>query len=366
MAASDFACEGGVCVGVCAAFRRRRWGCCHGEIRRRLRARFARPRRLFFCVDALTGKEVWKFQFPAPTKSALDYGNSPRATPLIADGRVFLLGAFGHLHCLALETGELIWTSNLASEFDAPRPIWGFAGSPLLVDGKLIVQPGAASAALVALDPENGDVIWETPGHKSAYAALLPVTLAGKTQVVGYDATTLGGWDIATGKRIWELKPEHAGDFNVPSAVLVGDKIFVATESNPARVLVFDSEGRALAKPVATFEKLAPDTHTPVLVGRHIVGLSEALYCLDAATLQPAWAVAEPGIGDYAALISDGKTRVLALGDNGMLALYSTTSSKPLGTLRISEEDAHLLAHPALVGNRLYMRIGQRLVCMSL
>lgn len=279
---------------------------------------------------------------------------------------MFLLGAFGHLHCIALETGELIWTCTLGSEFDAPRPLWGHTGSPLIVDGKLIVQPGGKDAALVAFNPENGEVIWETPGEKSAYSSLIPMKIAGKTQLIGYDSLSLCGWDSETGKRVWELKPSRAGDFNVPTIVPIGDTFVTATESNPARLIGFDPSGLPIAKPFATFEKLAPDTHTPVKVGDFVLGHSGALFCLDANTLNQVWQIDEPGLGEYAALISDGKSRVLAVGDNGMLALYGTKSSTPLGTLRISESDAHLLAHPAVCGDRLYLRIGERLVCLVL
>jgi outer membrane protein assembly factor BamB len=296
----------------------------------------------------------------------LDYGNSPRATPLIEGERVFLLGAFGHLHCLDLATGKLLWTSQLAEEFDAPRPHWGYAGSPILVGGKLIVQPGAGTAALVALDPATGDVLWESPGRKAAYAALIATSVAGRTQLIGCDATTLGGWDPETGKRLWEIKPDRDGDFNVPTPLRVGPRFLSVSESNGARLFAFDADGLPIAKPVATFATLCPDTHTPVLAGRHIVGLSEKLFCLDAETLTPVWTLSEPGLGEYASFLSDGKSRILALGDNGILALFDTASSKPLSVLRVCEENAHLLAHPAIVGNRLYLRLGQRLVCLTL
>ena len=50
---------------------------------------------VFRCLSAETGKELWAVRYAAPGK--LDYGNSPRATPLIDGERVFLAGAHGHL-----------------------------------------------------------------------------------------------------------------------------------------------------------------------------------------------------------------------------------------------------------------------------
>jgi len=42
----------------------------------------------FLCLDANTGRELWKLAYPAP--GDLDYNNSPRATPVIHDGLVYL------------------------------------------------------------------------------------------------------------------------------------------------------------------------------------------------------------------------------------------------------------------------------------
>jgi hypothetical protein len=67
------------------------------------------------CLDAATGKSRWAVRYPAP--GGLDYGNSPRAAPLIDGERVFLVGAQGHVHCVDLETGRLLWQRHARDEF---------------------------------------------------------------------------------------------------------------------------------------------------------------------------------------------------------------------------------------------------------
>ena len=52
---------------------------------------------VFRCLDAADGTPMWTVMHPAIGK--LDYGNTPRATPLIDGDHVYLLGAFGDLHC---------------------------------------------------------------------------------------------------------------------------------------------------------------------------------------------------------------------------------------------------------------------------
>lgn len=324
---------------------------------------------VWISLDARTGQERWRYASPAPPfgGAPLDYGNSPRATPLIAEGRLFLLGAFGQLHCVELETGSLLWMSHLGPEFDAPLPRWGHAASPLLIDGKLILQPGGTDAAIIALHPENGDLIWQAPGRRAAYASLMPARVQGKLQLIGYDEKTLGAWSAEDGKRLWEHTPEQTGDFNVPTPLFDGTHLYLSTENNGTRCHAFDSAGRLIAKPAAMNEDLSPDSHTPVLASGRLIGFHNDLLILDAQTLQTVSTVENRAFGIYATLITDGR-RVLLLSEKGFLALFDVQSTPPreLGRLQLGETDAHVLSHPALVGNRLYARLGERVVCLVL
>lgn len=323
---------------------------------------------VFFCLDAATGAERWRFQYPAPAREPLDYGNSPRATPLIAGGRVFVLGAFGHLHCLDLATGALQWVCHLPGEFDAAVPHWGYSSSPLLVANKLLVQPGGAEASLVALDPATGDVLWESPGGKAAYAGFIAAEIHGVTQVIGCDEESFGGWDLATGRRLWKIVPGSIRDFHVPTPFMVGARLFVVGENNGARLHDFDPQGALVQPPLAHSDALAPDAHTPVLTAAGIVGLGEKFCCLDAATLGMHWSVDEPELGTYASMISNGRDRVLTLSEKGVLFLHEVAAggAKELGRLRLCPNSAHVIAYPALVGHRLYVRLGERVACVSL
>ena len=88
---------------------------------------------------------------------------------------------------------------------------WGYCGSPLLTDGKLIVAPGSADASLVAIDPDSGEIVWKSPGLPPSYGSLATGVLGGVKQIVGHDSETIGGWDVETGKRLWTVEPESPG-----------------------------------------------------------------------------------------------------------------------------------------------------------
>jgi hypothetical protein len=325
----------------------------------------------FRCYQAKDGELLWTVQYPAIGQ--LDYDNTPRATPLIHGEYVYLLGAFGDLTCVELESGLSIWRTNVIAQFGGDKElIWGTSSSPLITDGKLIVNPGGKDASIVALDLKTGDVIWQTPGGRHAYASFIVGEFGGVRQLVGYDQTTLGGWDVATGRRLWTLKPPHDGDFNVPTPIAVHGKLLVTTENNFTRLYGFDEDGHVIAEPLAVNEQLAPDISTPVVVGTRLFCVSDHLFCLDVANgLNPLWIGDDNAFGDYSPLIASDN-RLLAIGLGGELILVDPQADKLQIIARQALFDdarskhTQLLSHPALVGTRLYLRGENELVCAEL
>jgi len=312
---------------------------------------------LFRCLRAEDGREVWAIRYPAPGN--LDYGNSPRATPLIAGECVYLFGAFGHLTCAEFATGKVVWEMNIRDEFEADdERKWGMCSSPLLVEDKLIVNPGSKTASLVALEPKSGKVIWKAPGKTAAYGSFIAAKRGGKQQVIGYDEDSLGGWDVASGKRLWRLVPESPNDFNVPTPIPVGQQLFVCTENNRARLYEFTGTGEIVPHPVAVNRSLAPDTHTPVIVGGRVFGVWRRLFCLSIGDgLKPVWDKADGAFHKYCAVVASD-TRVLVISLDGELVLLDATASayRELGRLAVWKRETGCYAHPALVGGRLYLR----------
>lgn len=321
---------------------------------------------VYRCLDADNGELIWRKEFSA--RGTLDYGQFPRATPVIHAGRAYLLGAFGGLRCVSLSDGELLWERHLPREFKAELPTWGMCATPLVVDDLLIVNPGAPDASLVALDLLTGRTRWMTPGGPAAYASFICGEFGGHRQIVGYDQRSLGGWDVKTGQRLWRLVPPSEGDFNVPTPVAVEGAILISTENNGTRLHRFDDSGRIISRPAAQFPDLAPDTVTPVVAGGRVFGAHLGLCCLDVQkALQPVWRHKDDALGDYATLIAD-EARVLVITLRGELLLLDAKANECVirSRLRVFEEDVEVYSHPALVGARLYLRGGSRVVCLDL
>ena len=322
---------------------------------------------IFRCFDATTGELKWQVQYPA--LGELDYGNSPRATPLIHGDLVFLFGALGDLHAVRLDTGLIVWSKNIRLDFGATKElVWGTCGSPLIVEGRLIVSPGAPEATLAALDPKTGEVQWQTPGAEAGYGSLIAAKLGGKMQIVGHDRTTLGGWDLKTGRRLWSLTPPVANDFNVPTPIEVDGKLLVTTENNGTRLYEFKPDGTIVPEPVAENEDLAPDTSTPIVVGRRVFGCWGDLFCLDLENqLRPIWMQRDLVFDKYAALIGN-EERVLVVTLSGQGVLLSATGDRyqEISRVNLFADESESYAHPALVGTRIYVRSATELRCLDL
>lgn len=316
---------------------------------------------VFHALDVVTGDRRWTLEYPA--EGRLDYGNSPRATPLIHEGRAYLLGAFGHLHCVNLADGRVVWDRHLRHDFAAVSElVWGVCSSPLIVDGRLIVNPGGPEASVVALDPATGDVLWQTPGGAAAFSSFVPCTLGGRRQVVGFDAASLGGWDVATGERLWTLDPKVAGDFNVPTPLVLDEGVVVSTENNGTRLV----DGTGLRR--AAYAGLAPDMHTPVTCGDRIVGIVKGkVHCVATRDLAPLWTKFDRSLAGHVSLVASAD-RVLAFTEKGELVLIDPRAAelRILDRLQVLPPGQSTYAHPAVAGTRIFIRGPRRLACVAL
>ncbi len=326
------------------------------------------------CLSLKDGKVVWQYDYAAlPPAGAevrdgkLDYGNTPRATPLVVGDKVITLGAMGDLYCLDLKSGEMNWSLNYVLDFDAPIPTWGWSGSPVHHDGLIIFQPGATESSMVAVKLADGEVVWETPGGRAAYTSPIVAEFSGKTQVITCDSSFWMGFDAKSGKQLWRLKPERNGEFHVPTALVSDNRLMIVGEVNGARLYDFDKSGKVVPKAVSTQLNFAPDTHSPVRVGGSIVGIHNALWIMSAENLEQSQEIEQSEFNGHCSLISDGK-RFLVLTDSGILFLYEVVDSKvnSLGQLKLIDQGGRIYAHPAWVDGQLIFREGNRVHCVKL
>ncbi|HVK07267.1 MAG TPA: PQQ-binding-like beta-propeller repeat protein, partial [Gemmataceae bacterium] len=185
-----------------------------------------RDREVVTCYRADSGQEVWATGWDAKFQESLG-GDGPRATPTIAHGDVFALGAKGRLVCMNGADGKEKWA---VETLDGNANIqWGMSGSPLVVGDLVIVNPGAQTEsakgrAVRAYDRTTGDEKWAAGNHRAGYSSPQLATLGGRQQILIYDAAGLAGHDPKSGSELWRFSwPTYQG-INVAQPVVVDGK----------------------------------------------------------------------------------------------------------------------------------------------
>jgi outer membrane protein assembly factor BamB len=268
----------------------------------------------------------------------------------------------------------VIWQCDLRERFGGSVPTWGLCATPLVLDGTVIVPTCSPVASLVGLDAATGTTVWVAPGRAPGYGSAIAALLGGVRQVVWHDKDTLGGWSPQTGRRLWTLKPPESNDFNVPTPVVVGDRLLVATENNGTRLYAFQGAGRIVPKPVAQQCETRPNTASPVVVDGVAWAPSEfGLVALDTrAGLRAIWKPEDPAFLQHASVIgAPGRVLVVTLEGRVCLAPARppTGFSPALRTLPVDAsyaDDVAVWSHPAVVGNRLYVRTNREILCLRL
>lgn len=319
---------------------------------------------LFVLLDAESGIPLWELRYLSDL--SLDYGNSPRVVPLLTETKVYCLGAQGWLHCLDIESGAIRWKRHMVDDLGGKQPQWGYASSPILIDNQLIVQPGGLEAGWVALDPKTGKVLWKTNGRPAAYASPIAIEYRGQKQFIGYDNVSLGGWSPIDGQRLWEMKPEIAKDFNVPTPLIVHNKIFVVTENNGARLYSIAPSMEASDANHYKFnltldsstDLLTGDSQSPVRVGKLIAGVDRDLVVLDPADqLREVARFSDPVLQGYCTLIAESNRVWICTGSGTQLLLtIDSNGIQELGRFQAMEEAGEIFAHPAICNGSLYLR----------
>ena len=134
------------------------------------------------------------------------WGDGPRMTPSVANGKVYALGGKGNLVCADARTGKLIWSVHLVKDLGGKVPNWGYTESVLVDDGKIICTPGGSRGTVAALDAENGKVIWRSTEFtdEAQYSSPIPINNRGKKQYVQLVMKNLVGLEANSGKLAWK------------------------------------------------------------------------------------------------------------------------------------------------------------------
>ena len=137
------------------------------------------------CLHPETGQSYWRYTYPTNFEDRFGYNNGPRASPVIDGDLVYTYGAQGKLHCLRLQSGQVVWKRDIAAEFGVRQDFFGTATTPLIDGDRLILNVGAPGGpAVVALDKFDGRMLWGVGDQWGpSYATPIAARIHGKRRL---------------------------------------------------------------------------------------------------------------------------------------------------------------------------------------
>ncbi|MBI5383824.1 MAG: PQQ-like beta-propeller repeat protein [Verrucomicrobia bacterium] len=337
------------------------------------------------CLSEADGRILWQHEYPC--HYTISYPAGPRCTPVVADGKVFTLGAQGDLLCLDATNGKVIWSKDLKREYQTRAPMWGFAAHPLLDGRKLICLAGGAGSVAVAFDKDTGKELWKSlTAEEIGYCPPMLYEAGGQRQLVVWHPESVNALNPETGQRYWTVPFTSRVGLSVSTPRKLGDRLFITAFYDGSLMLQLDA-----AKPAATVlwqskkrsERETTELHsiisTPFFEDGHIYGVCSygQLRCLNADTGERLWETFAATTGKEvrwgnAFLVKNGN-RFFLFNELGDLIIARLS---PKGYEEVSR--AHILdptnkdpgrpvlwSHPAFANRCVYARNDKEIVCVS-
>ena len=334
------------------------------------------------CLQLETGKQLWAEDAHVGTPAVKRHLKASHAncTPA-TDGKsvVAFFGSEG-LYCFDFD-GRLIWKHDfgklVSGPYDAPELEWGFASSPIIHNGLVIVQCDCLNANFVAiLDLKTGEEIRriDRDGEVATWSTPLVVTTAGRSQIVCNGYQQMAGYDLETGTELWHLN--NGGDVPVPTPLFSNGLIYLTNGHGRSPTFAIrptatgdltpaddqtenaglawwqPSNGSYMPTPLVRDELLytcddngrltVQNAMSGELIYRHRIGTGSATYSASAVSA-----------GAYLYFVSE----------EGEVTVVETGSDfKTVATNSIKEV---VMATPAISGDRLLIRTVRNLYCLK-
>lgn len=313
------------------------------------------------CLNADTGKEVWKDKYDTEFKGKGDTSYpGPRSSPAVADGMVVTFGVNGSLSCLKADSGEKVWRVETT-----PVPRFHTSSSPVIVDKFVIVQVGSESAGgITAYDLEKGAVKWKWTDEGSSYASPVLMTVGTTKAVVAETDKSVVALGLQNGKALWTtpfpLAGKGPGQYNASTPMIDGQTVYLSGIGRGTRAMKIEKKGDGYAaKELWNNKDSSALYNTPVLKDGHVYGLTsnDNLFCVTADTGKTAWTHSVTGRKGYGNVVDAGSVLMAQTAAKGAKLLVFEPNPKEyteLAAYKVS--DTEVYAYPILTGNRIYIK----------
>ena len=322
------------------------------------------------CLYAQTGKPIWQADYATDYRDDFGFDEGPRATPTIADGRVFTFGAEGRLSCWKLATGALLWSVDVVKEFGSQKGFFGRAASPLVEGDLVILMPGGRDGAgVVALEAATGKVRWKATKDEASYASPTAATIRGRRIIFALTREALVALQPTDGQVLFNhpWRPRGSATVSAATPLVIEDMIFLsASYGTGASLFRFKERGpeEIWSHDDVLSNHYANSVHQGgFLYGWH--GRQEQgceFRCVELKTGKVRWS--EAGLKAGSVILAGND--LLLLTERGLLIRVPATPEgfKPAAHAQVLPADVR--AFPALANGFFFARSKEQLVCLDL
>lgn len=308
--------------------------------------------------DRKTGKKIWEQTWKGAIEVpffARANGDWIRATPAYSDGRLYVAGIRDLLVCLDADSGEEVWKIDFPAQMKSAIPKFGFVSSPLVDGSSVYVQAGGA---FYKINKENGEVVWKTAqgdsGMNSAFSSPMMATLQGIRQILVQGRSELMGIDIMEGEILWRQPIPAFRGMNIITPTTLDNQIFVSSFGGKTKVFDVNKNGENLSLEQRWMLPADGYMTTPVIVdGFAYTHLrNQRFACFDLENGEETWRTG--AFGKYASLIANDN-KILALDQRGELMLIKANPEK-FELLDKRKVGSDTWAHVAVQGDEIIVR----------
>jgi outer membrane protein assembly factor BamB len=232
----------------------------------------------YLSAFSLDGKMLWQVPYG---KSWIGSYPDTRSSPTIEGDRVYVLSGNGVLSCFNSKSGSKIWTVDVDRDYKSERHVWGVSESPLIVDDKVICSPGGQMTSIIALNKLTGELIWksESLGAQRSYVSPVIYNYKNFRYILAATAQHLVALLPENGNIVWTFNYFNVQEWKsqpgliwANSPIYKDDEIYISKGYNhPSVMLKMNSEGTEIAQKFAN-TTLDNHHHGVIVVDGYIYG----------------------------------------------------------------------------------------------
>lgn len=128
-----------------------------------------------------------------------------RSTPLVFDGKGYVINGLGVMFCFNVDDGSLVWKRELLDEFNEENNQWGIHENLVIEGDKLFCTLGGKEINVLALNKETGENIWvcKGKGEINAYNSPTIIEHREKKYYITLTNNSILSVDIEKGQLAW-------------------------------------------------------------------------------------------------------------------------------------------------------------------